>query len=178
MIANRKHLIEGKSQVVAGMRLQAARFIWTGRDTAADLFTLASCSRIHKESGTRLIFTRDEGYHSSGWWKNPDYERCFHLSLSFVGVSGDEVFLLPKSRRLTEEWITLFFGPDKGLLWAEPPYSREGKASDIWHYRLFCTPDWKPFKPSGEVYDRTWTPRGWKSFSDLAHEAPQLSRNA
>ena len=30
-----------------------------------------------------IILTRDVGYHSSGWWKNPDYERCYHLSISF-----------------------------------------------------------------------------------------------
>lgn len=33
--------------------------------------------------GLMTILTRDIGYHSSGWWKNPDFERCLHLSISF-----------------------------------------------------------------------------------------------
>lgn len=32
-----------------------------------------------------VIMTRDIGYHTSGWWKNPDYERCFHVSISYPG---------------------------------------------------------------------------------------------
>jgi hypothetical protein len=53
------------------------------------------------------------------------------------------------------------------LCWIEPPYSALGKASDIYHYRLFCDHAWQPIKPRGEVYDRRNTPAEWKSFSDL-----------
>ena len=31
-----------------------------------------------------LIYTRDFGAHSSGWKKNPDFEQCYHLSISDV----------------------------------------------------------------------------------------------
>ena len=170
MVASRKTLIVGKSQVVSHMRLTAAKYFFTGRDIELDREVLTLCSYFHKESGTRLVFTRDVGYHSSGWWKNPDYERCYHLSLSFSGIDGNQVFELPKSRLLTKDWIDLFFGTNKEYLWTEPPYSQDGKRADVWHYRLFCDESWTPFKPQGEVYDRSWTPAGWKSYSDLKHD--------
>jgi hypothetical protein len=126
------------------------------------------CTGDHYPTGTRLIFTRDEGMHSSGWWKNPDYERCFHLSISFrEPISGE---ILPKNIELTEKWIEAFYGEDRRYIWAEPPYSDCGKTSETWHYRVFCDPSWTPIIPRGEVYARTLTKRGWKSFSDLQSE--------
>lgn len=45
--------------------------------------------RVHEPTGTMLLFTRDIGHHTSGWWKNPDYERCYHLSLSFWDLANE-----------------------------------------------------------------------------------------
>lgn len=56
-----------------------------------------------------VIFTRDVGYHTSGWWKNPDYERCYHLSISFPGGM--------KRSRL-EYVIKQLFGDDRRWLWS------------------------------------------------------------
>ena len=123
------------------------------------------CTADHLPTGTRIIYTRDTGYHSSGWWKNPDYERCFHLSLSFCDPETGQA--APRDVRLTTEWIDAFYGDHKRLLWAEPPYSPDGKRSDTWHYRLFCDPSWTPMLPRGEVYSRDWTPAGWQSFSEV-----------
>lgn len=104
------------------------------------------------------ILTRDIGYHSSGWWKNPDYERCYHLSVSFPGGM---------KRRHLENILKKLFGYDRRLLWCEPPYSEAGRQAGVWHYRLFCDIDWKPIQPRGEVYTREFTEAGWKSFSEL-----------
>lgn len=104
------------------------------------------------------ILTRDIGYHSSGWWKNPDYERCYHLSVSFPGGM---------KRRHLEHILKKLFGYDRRLLWCEPPYSEAGRQVGVWHYRLFCDIDWKPIQPRGEVYTREFTEAGWKSFSEL-----------
>ena len=65
-----------------------------------------------------IILTRDVGYHSSGWWKNPDYERCYHLSISFP--SG-------LNRKKLEYILEKFFGNNRRLLWCEAPYSEKGK---------------------------------------------------
>jgi len=112
-----------------------------------------------------LLYTRDVGHHSSGWWKNPDYENCYHLSLSFFdSVTGKPA---PFRRGEAEVWVRLFFGDDRRLLWCEPPSSALGRDRQVHHYRLFCDPAWKPVKPRGEVYSRTLTEAGWKSFSEL-----------
>lgn len=127
----------------------------------------------HLGSGTILIFTRDVGYHTSGWWKNPDFERCLHLSLSFYDLETRE--RAPKNRKLTAEWVGLFFGKDKDKLWCEPPYSAQGKKDDVWHYRLFCDAGWQPIVPRGEVYSKELTEAGWQSYSDV-QETERVAR--
>lgn len=123
------------------------------------------CLAKHLATGTMLIFTRDAGMHSSGWWKNPDYERCWHLSLSFHDpITGEKG---PKDTKLTDEWLDAFYGDDQRYLWAEPPYSPQGKRADVWHYRVFCDPSWSPILPRGEVYTKTFTEKSWLSFSEL-----------
>lgn len=160
--------IFGRHWLMAGvakeMRRVAATGLWYG-----DGFTdyQHRCHGYHEPTGTKIGFTRDVGHHSSGWWKNPDYERCFHLSLSFHYPETGEA-LGERDRKLTREWIELFFGNDRALLWAEPPYSEMGKRLDVWHYRLFMNDDWRtPLLPRKEVYSREFTEAGWKSWSDV-----------
>ena len=113
------------------MRELAIRWPWEGQGPIP-----VDCVAYHSASGTLLIFTRETGYHSSGWWKNPDYERCWHLSLSFRDQESGEY--LPFNEKTAMEWIDLFFGDDKRMLWIEPPAYPEGKKAGVWHYRLFC----------------------------------------
>jgi hypothetical protein len=35
-------------------------------------------------------FPLDIGAHTSGWWKNPDYEACWHLSISYAEERGNK----------------------------------------------------------------------------------------
>ncbi len=124
-----------------------------------------SCKHGDRSLGVVAVFTRDVGYHSAGWWKNPDFERCNHLSLSFVDPETEE--RAPKNQKLTDEFVDALFGVNKRWLWCEPPYTDDGKRMDVWHYRLFCDAGWNPIKPRGEVYNRELTEAGWLSFSDL-----------
>lgn len=126
---------------------------------------LARCQAYHRPTGTVLLFTRDEGHHTSGWWKNPDYERCEHLSLSFRDPTSGQP--APRDVKLTRDWLGEFFGKEARKLWCEPPYSPEGKALETWHYRLFCATNWTPIVPRGEVYGRELTEAGWLSCSDM-----------
>lgn len=130
--------------------------IWNGQDSISEncIWYLESC-------GGTVIFTKEVGYHSSGWWKNPEYERCWHLSISFRG--GNE-------KKALREIIDNLFKPYQNLIWVEPPYSKEGKSLDVWHYRLFCDINWHPIKPKGEVYSTQFTERNWKSFSELHYK--------
>lgn len=140
----------------------ALKGTWQGR--GLDRY-FSSCRAVHTFRGIVTVFTRDVGYHTSGWWKNPDFERCYHLSISFF----DPATLKPRpfedatARRIAEAFYTKF----TKWAWIESPYSEEGKAAGVWHYRLFCDQAWQPILPRGEVYSTELTEAGWKSFSDV-----------
>ena len=145
--------------------IAAASRTYNGLATVANQQLLKSCTAKHLATGTLLIFTHDSGMHSSGWWKNPDYERCWHLSVSFRDPITGEI--APKDTKLTDEWLDAFYGDDCRYVWAEPPYSAGGKVHGVWHYRVFCDPAWQPILPRGEVYSKEFTEKGWMSFSEL-----------
>jgi len=126
------------------------------------------CTVFHIGSGTSLMFTRDLGMHDCGWWKNPQYNRCYHLSLSFRDILTG--YFLPKNEKLTEEWIELFFHQNKRFIWSESPFSIQGKKLDVWHYRVFCDENWDPIIPKKEVYSKDFTPPNWKSWSEQNRE--------
>lgn len=152
------------SRCVRHLRWAAEWFVHDGSPLTGRLSV--KCCRLQvEELGVVVMFTRDAGHHACGWWKNPDYERCYHLSLSFF----DPVIRcrLPRNKGQTALWLDAFYGHHRQWLWCEPPYSPEGKAADVWHYRLFCNPAWEPSRPRGEVYSRKFTELGWKSWSDV-----------
>ena len=152
-------------------RLTAQRGIFDGRMNRRNQALIDACRhqlRIKTGLCCSIIYTRETGYHSGGWWKNPDYERCLHLSIAFV---EERPFgRLPFQKKEALRIATAFFGDDVRLTWFEPAYSERGKECDVGHYRLFCDPGWNPMKPRGEIYNTDWTPASWKSFSDLHGE--------
>lgn len=121
------------------------------------------CRHIIEWGGSpaTVIFTADVGHHTCGWWKNPDYERCWHLSCSFA-----EGF----TRQRGDSLAKLLFEEFANLCWIEPPYSEHGKQIEVYHYRLFCDRGWNPIKPDGEVYSRRM-PKNWLSFSEQKEPA-------
>jgi hypothetical protein len=137
------------------IKYAASRGMWDGRSTT---LYFESCRWLLERFPATIVYTKEEGYHSGGWWKNPDYERCWHLSISFR--SGSE-------KKALSEILEHLFGQYQNLLWVEPPYSDQGKSMNVWHYRLFCDEHWQPIKPRGEVYNTHFTERGWKSFSEV-----------
>jgi len=163
-----------KDTVVRWHRKMAARGFFDG--TGASQVYLLRCRSYHPLTGTGITFTRDTGHHSSGWWKNPDYERCYHLSLSFWDPLTRAS--RPHDTKLAKEWVELFFGDDRRKLWCEPPWSDDGKKYDVWHFRLFCDPSWSPIVPRDEVYTKTWTEAGWKSWSDVQYELEAYDRGS
>ena len=176
MTEHRINILRGSTpdlQLVATARLKAARIVWDGRDSPAGRRYLDDCRHYDPATQCLLIFTRDCGFNSNGWWKNPDYERCFHLSLSFLAFEGGEKISLPYDYDMAAKWVDAFFGEDARLTWHEGPASEDGKAKGVHHYRLFCDEAWRPIKPRGEVYSKDWTSAGWKSFSDIHGDKPQ-----
>lgn len=150
----------------AALRAAALTGFYMGlvRD-ARDEAYIARCRQVDYVNGVVLLFSRDVGHHSSGWWKNPDFERCWHLSVSFF----DPKTLEPRQfvSRLAWQYARLLFGDDAALAWVEPPYSPEGRIRGVHHYRVFADEGWQPIKPRGEFYTKDFTEAGWKSFSEI-----------
>lgn len=143
-----------------------------GRTAPGELQPFTSMIALGEYTVT-VIFTRDAGHHTGGWLKNPDYERCWHLSLSFRGSDGHplnparRLERAPQMHVMARRFCEAFYGADTRYIWAEPPFSKIGKQYQVWHYRVFVDEQWRSFVPRGEVYSREFTERGWKSFSDL-----------
>lgn len=152
--------------LIARMKRAAASGVWNGQELTP---YFARCRHVDYRLGVSAIYSRDTGHHSSGWWKNPDYERCRHLSLSFFDPEAQQ-FTGQRNHTLTAMFIEAIFGSHKRWLWCEPPYSDDGKKNCVWHYRLFCDPAWEPIMPRGEVYNRELTEAGYKSWSDVQEE--------
>lgn len=158
-----------REKIVSTMRLAAQSGTYSGLiRTPGDRAYFERCQYADRHDGVILIFTRDTGHHTSGWFKNPDYERCFHLSVSFFDPETFEP--RPFDIRLGKLWAKRFFGDNTKWLWVEPPYSPEGKSRGVHHYRLFCDAGWQPIKPRGEVYSQDFAEKGWKSFSEIHGE--------
>lgn len=162
-----------KIGIARGMRYQAARSTFDGRITPKSEFYLNSCRYMDLISGASIIFTRDVGHHTSGWFKNPDYERCEHLSLSQI----QDTIWMPHAdpgeldRKTERAWVEAFFAPEaRKLLWAEGAVSPDGKRLGVLHWRLFCNEQWAPILPRKEVYTREFTEKGFKSFSEILGE--------
>lgn len=178
---------------VALIRMRARSGITTGHDQhPVERAYLRRCTHFHWRTGTVVMFTRDTGHHSSGWMKNPDFEHCRHLSLSFrqpyperdpaslanvhtLGTlmrNADRIMeLAPFDPGLAAEWVKLIHGEDRRLAWEEGPFSREGQQLSVRHYRVFTDPSGAAIKPRGEVYNTELTELGWKSWSEVQGES-------
>lgn len=158
------------AKLVRLARFRAAQGLYTGKVGRESGRLLRRC--IHEiplspEHFVRLAYTRDVGHHTGGWWKNPDYERCQHLSLSYWSES------IPiEPDRAVSGMLARAFWPDfYRMAWIEGPVSPEGKSAHVWHYRVFCDPAWQPIMPRGEVYSREYTEAGYRTFSEI-HGTP------
>lgn len=125
-----------------------------------------------------LRFSRDRMHHSVGWWRNAEYEYCYHLSISarerslmrmlLAGIEppGGDIYE-PISHAEETYWGRLFFAEHADKVWHEPGGTDPRLTSEerrrhrhIVHLRLFLDPEtFQPFIPTGEVYDLTrWIP--------------------
>jgi hypothetical protein len=157
------------------MKRHAEHGHYTGVVETTHLPYFRKARKLHQPTGTILIYTRDIGHHSSGWFKNPDYERCYHLSLSFFDPQTQ--YPRPFDSKLAKVWIHAFFGDWTRYIWEES-MSDEGRQllaqnpnqPEVRHYRVFCNPVWQPIIPRDEVYTRDFIEKGWKSWSDQQYD--------
>jgi hypothetical protein len=160
-------VLYSKEHVARKLRLTAARstFNYGGGD---DIHKLSK-NTADLPDGARVMFTRDVGHHTCGWFKNPDYERCWHLSISYRDPDG--LRSRDHDHKESRAWCLAFFGESARLIWTESPKYGVGKQFGVWHYRVFADAHWNPILPRGEVYSRELTEEGWKSWSELQAEA-------
>lgn len=159
-------------------KLRSLRGLYTGLMDPGNMALIRACShvlRFNPGLEATILYTRDTGHHSSGWWKNPDYERCLHLSLAYRHPHMPGAHLEHDHDR-SGNIARAFFGDEARMCWVERPYSAEGKRAGVWHYRLFCDPAWMPIMPRGEVYSRENTPAGWQSFSEIHGWSPSVDQ--
>ena len=153
--------------LATAMKRRAETGIFNGQNVESRYFQNAK--RIHDATGTVLIYTRDVGYHTSGWFKNPDYERCYQLSGSFHDPKTMD--FVPFDSTLAALWVKTFYHEWTRFVWDESNATLPTKTSgEIHHYRVFCDPAWQPIVPRGEVYTRDFIENGWKSFSDQQYD--------
>lgn len=178
--------------VIAMIRQRSRSGVTTGNDRhPVEREYLRRCTHFHWTTGTLVMFTRDTGHHSSGWFKNSDYEHCRHLSLSFrapyPGRHADDlgnvhrigrlmrqmngwIELAPFNAAVAAEWVRLIHGDDARYAWHEGPFSAAGKEMGVQHWRVFTDPGGNAIKPRGEVYSRELTEAGWQSWSEVQGE--------
>ena len=169
------------ARVAAQLRRLAGTGLFFGREDAVAAAYIARCRLADVATGALLLFTRDAGMHSSGWFKNPEYERCWHLSLSplsnasrLVDARGEPLRTPDLDRATTERWVRAFYGDAMGAVWAESPKTDHGRRQGVWHWRVFCDARWQPIVPQGEVYSMDFTALGWRSASQVFEEEGRL----
>lgn len=127
--------------------------------------------RTSPELSISLLLSRDRMHHSVGWWRNAEYEYCWHLSIAafdraaYVTGTEKKENIPPAEERY---WAHAFFPLDFDKIWHEPggtdprltPEEARARRGHMSHLRLFLDPEtFEPFIPAGEVYDLTrWIP--------------------
>lgn len=158
--------LDSAHRLLQSMRRRALRepYWYDGRSQppSRDLFR-ATHQILDQSAPLTLGLVLDHGHHASGWFRNSDYDRCLHLSLSCpdlewrgsVAISADRPGrpvgggFLPIPTQEIRLWAGLCFGQDQRWLWREGgQYIRE-----VVHLRLFLDQQNQPVMPVGEVYD-------------------------
>lgn len=128
---------------------------WDGRAAVSSSHRTVAASLEDPAVKVSILYTFDHGAHSSGWWRNSDYEMCWHLSM--VAMHDRTYVDVPERDR--RAWPRAFFGVDAVKAWWEPPapeydaYRRAPASRHTWHVRLFLDrATGMPIIPEGEVY--------------------------
>ena len=102
-----------------------------------------------------IIASHDQGTHASGWWRNSDYDRCWHLSLCAIHNIGGYADLPERDLKACSGTI---FARHLTKAWIEPPaskldiYRNAAASAYTTHVRVFLDREGHPIQPEGEVY--------------------------
>jgi len=127
---------------------------WNGQSSISQAHRLVVRSRVDHDQTVSILYTLDRGAHASGWWRNSEYETCFHLSI--VGMHAGKYSQVADVER--RAWAIAIFGEQVSKCWNEPPadstdrYRTAPASVATWHTRLFVDQQLRPIIPRGEVY--------------------------
>jgi hypothetical protein len=161
-------------RLVRMLRQRALSGVHYGR--VMDLGYLRACTVEHGPTGTRLTYKRDAGHHTCGWLANEQYQRCWHLSVSFWEPPA-MLYAVAYDRHLADAWVRAFFGEHCGWLWAERAASMHERWVGVRHWRLFADRDWTPLRLRGEHNRAALTRLGWQTWPALhpgEHPTPAI----
>jgi hypothetical protein len=165
--------------IARAMRFKARRGWYTGDEASLQAFGARQITpaATEPELTMSLTLSRDRMHHSVGWWRNAEYEYCWHLSVAAKAVpfppsqtmwASVDFDWIPRDE--VRYWSHAIFGEHVDKLWFEPggtdPRLTRQEAlthAKFWHMRLFLDPELLdargephvPFIPAGEVYDLT-----------------------
>lgn len=167
-------------RLAGNLRREALRGWYTGTPETAQAHIARAIARgaVESELTVSLSLSRDRMHHSVGWWRNAEYEYCWHLSVAAKVVddpsraqeSWAAASFEPFPHDELRYWAAAIYGKDIDKTWTEPggtdprltPEEKRVHAT-MWHVRLFLHPEilntagepFHPFIPQGEVYDLT-----------------------
>lgn len=132
---------------------------WVGETPAHPRHRMLASALLEPGRLTSLLLTFDVGYHACGWWKNSDYDRCWHLSLTHPAGQHLET---PDEREVFA-WAERLWREHASKAWIEGAASSLDvyRLPNVVHARLFVGAHDEPIIPEGEVYEplRPWSPK-------------------
>lgn len=147
----------GRTVLLNRLRRIARTHPWDGHTPLPTRHMVVVHSPCDPDTATSIAVSFDVGPHASGWWRNSDYDACWHLSLASHDItrlgsrpSGPEAI----SREEARLWAKAAFGRHTDKLWWEPPASilDPHRLPGVTHLRLFVDRQHHPIVPEGEVY--------------------------
>jgi hypothetical protein len=171
-MANATHALETAARASAAKRLsalrsQARRRPWNGHGIPARPERMSALTEPGRPTSVMLSF--DQGTHASGWWRNSEYDSCFHLSITHLADDGRSLECPTDAE--VRAWARAAFPQHYAWTWTEPPLElghavqsteRCGveRLPHVAHVRLFTDRAGIPIFPRGEVYDLVPYPDG------------------
>lgn len=139
------------------MRRKAMARPWDGQSLPPDDQRWLTTGLTEPHRPTSVLFTFEFGAHGCGWWRNSDYDRCQHLSVTHLTGLGH---VQAPTDAEVRAWARAAFGKYVVWTWTEPPASTLDpyRLPGVAHVRLFLDKQDHPILPEGEVYTlKPWT---------------------
>lgn len=145
---------------LAVLRSRAFRRPWDGHGIPARPELMSALLEPGRRTSVMLSF--DRGTHASGWWRNSEYDSCYHLSLTHLADDGRS--LEAPSDAEVRAWARAAFPLHYSWTWTERPLELGAAVQStvrcgverlpgVAHVRLFTDQAGTPILPMGEVYD-------------------------